>query len=188
MMIPGLLGAVCFGALTWSFLEYVIHRFAGHGRGLWRSTPFGKEHTRHHAEGNYFAPTRKKVPVAIVIMLLVAPIAIALTNPVVGLSYATSLVGTYAAYEVLHRRLHTHEGRSAYGRWARLHHFHHHFVDPRTNHGVTSPLWDLVFGTYQKPETIRVPQRLCMKWLVDPRTQTIVESYSDVFIVIPSRS
>lgn len=186
-MIGTILGAACLGILTWSFLEYVIHRFAAHSRSFWRSSPFSREHTRHHAEGNYFAPAWKKVPVAIVFMLIIAPMAIALTNQFAGLSYATALVGTYVAYEVHHRRLHTHAGNSTYGRWARLHHFHHHFVDPRTNHGVTSPLWDFVFGTYRRPSTIRVPERLCMAWLIDPNTRNIAESYSNVFVVIPSR-
>jgi sterol desaturase/sphingolipid hydroxylase (fatty acid hydroxylase superfamily) len=71
-------------------------------------------------------------------------------------------------YEWLHRREHTHAGWGAYGRWARRHHFHHHFVDGRTNHGVTSPIWDVVFRTYQQPATtIAVPRKLVMSWLVD---------------------
>ncbi len=37
----------------------------------------------------------------------------------------------------------------------RRHHFHHHFVDGRANHGVTTPLWDFAFGTCQKPTTIK---------------------------------
>ena len=48
---------------------------------------------------------------------------------------------------------------------------------PKKNHGVTSPVWDWVFGTLERPETIRVPRRhvRCFAWLlgeggeIDPR-------------------
>ncbi len=183
LMITTAIGASILGILTWSLLEYLIHRWVAHARGFWHATPFGQEHTRHHAEGDYFAPTSRKALAAIFIMALISPLAIVLTNVVPGAVFTASLVITYVAYEFLHRRLHTHMGNTAYGRWARHHHFHHHFVDPRTNHGVTSPLWDIVFGTYRKPKIIRVPARLRMSWLVDPHTGEVIEKYADTFVV-----
>ena len=71
--------------------------------------------------------------------------AVAIAGYHLGAAYVAGLVGFYGVYEWLHRREHTHAGIGPYGRWARRHHFHHHFVDGRTNHGVTSPIWDLVF-------------------------------------------
>jgi hypothetical protein len=37
------------------------------------------------------------------------------------------------------------------------------------NHGVTSPLWDIVFRTYERPVVVRVPRRHAPKlpWLLD---------------------
>jgi sterol desaturase/sphingolipid hydroxylase (fatty acid hydroxylase superfamily) len=93
----------------------------------------------------------------------------------------TGLVTFYGVYEWLHRREHTHAGIGAYGRWARRHHFHHHFVDGRRNHGVTTPIWDLVFGTYARPERIRVPAKLCMAWLLDPATGAIRERHAATY-------
>ena len=150
------------GMFSWTFLEYVIHRWLGHDP-RYRGNPFGVEHVRHHAEGNYFAPTPKKAAlVAVVIGGPAAWLAGAHGAAAVG-----GLLVMYGTYEVLHRREHTHAGIGRYGRWARRHHFHHHFVDPKTNHGVTTPLWDLVFGTYRTPAIIPVPAKLCMRWLLD---------------------
>jgi len=165
-LAPVLLAGLA-GAVVWSFLEYVIHRWLGHDRRF-RGNPFGKEHLRHHVEGDYFAPTRNKVAVAAAATLLTGLPAVGLGGGL-GVAWVVGFVGCYAAYEILHRREHTHAGFGAYGRWARRHHFHHHFVDGRTNHGVTSPLWDVVFGTYQVPDVIPVPPRLCLPWLVDER-------------------
>ena len=43
-----------------------------------------------------------------------------------GLWASVSFASTYVTYEVIHRRLHTHPGATAYGRWAQRHHLHHH--------------------------------------------------------------
>ncbi len=160
-----LAGAALAGAATWTFLEYVIHRWLGHD-GRFRGNPFGVEHVRHHAEGNYFAPTIKKLAVAAIVAVGLGAPAYLLVGAV-GVAWLAGLLGLYGAYEVFHRREHTHAGIGRYGRWARAHHFHHHFVDPRTNHGVTTPLWDLVFGTYRPVATIPVPRRLAPHWLLD---------------------
>ena len=163
-----IVAAAC-GVLSWTLLEYLIHRWMGHDRRF-RRTPFGVEHVRHHIEGNYFAPTWKKgIAAALFVAVRVGP-AIAVAGVACGAVYVVGLVGCYGIYEWLHRREHTHAGVGPYGRWVRRHHFHHHFADGRKNHGVTSPLWDLAFGTYAKPGMIRVPKKLCMAWLLDPET------------------
>ena len=153
--------AALLGALTWTLLEYAMHRFLGHDRRTFPN-PFGNEHTRHHSQGDYFAPAWKKA--------LVALGGLAVVGLALGPAFALGFVSMYVVYEVVHRRAHTHRGVGAYGRYLRRHHFHHHFMNPRSNHGVTSPLWDVVFGTLETPGRIRVPRKLQMRWLVDPAT------------------
>ena len=176
-MIPRVVLAALLGVLTWTFLEYVIHRWMGHDKRF-HKTPFGREHVRHHIEGDYFAPTWKKAIAAGILLAIVAPIGILVAGVGPGLGYALGLIGCYVGYEVQHRRNHTHAGIGGYGRWARRHHFHHHFADPRSNHGVSTPLWDLVFGTYQRPAVITVPPRLAMAWLVDAGTGAVHVAYA----------
>jgi sterol desaturase/sphingolipid hydroxylase (fatty acid hydroxylase superfamily) len=159
--------AALLGAFTWSFLEYCIHRWAGHDRRF-RKNIFAKEHIRHHSQGDYFAPAYKKGAAFLLALAVVSPPAIAIAGIGPGIAYALGLAGFYLYYEALHRLEHVHAGVGPYGRWARRHHFHHHFVDPSVNHGVTSPIWDLVFGTYRKPSVIEVPEKLAMRWLTDP--------------------
>jgi sterol desaturase/sphingolipid hydroxylase (fatty acid hydroxylase superfamily) len=176
-IVPALLGV-----LTWTFLEYLIHRWMGHDRRFQR-TPFGKEHVRHHIEGDYFAPTWKKLVLAVGLTAMLSVPAALLVGATPGIAYVAGLMIFYGVYELIHRREHTHAGIGPYGRWARRHHFHHHFGDGRSNHGVTSPLWDLVFGTYQKVDTIRVPPQLCMSWLRDPLTGGIRAEHASTFVL-----
>ncbi len=181
LALAPLAGAALLGVLTWSFLEYVIHRWLGHDRRF-RGNLFGTEHLRHHVEGDYFAPTHKKVVFATAATAVMGVPAVLLAG-VLGAAWLVGFVGFYAAYEILHRREHTHAGIGRYGRWARRHHFHHHFVDGRTNHGVTSPLWDLAFGTYRVPGVIPVPSRLCMAWLRDPSTGDVRDEHAARYVL-----
>jgi sterol desaturase/sphingolipid hydroxylase (fatty acid hydroxylase superfamily) len=174
------------GAFTWTFLEYVIHRWLGHD-GRFRGNPFGVEHVRHHIEGNYFAPTWKKLLVTPVFAGILAVPATLLLGPALGIAYVAGLIGFYGLYELLHRLEHVWEGMGPYGRWARRHHFTHHFVDARYNHGVTTPLWDLVFGTYRKVDVITVPPKLAMRWLTDPATGALRPSLAGAYSLGKSR-
>jgi hypothetical protein len=36
-----------------------------------------------------------------------------------------------------------------------------------SNHGVSIPVWDLVFGTRREVERVRVPRRLALPWMLD---------------------
>jgi sterol desaturase/sphingolipid hydroxylase (fatty acid hydroxylase superfamily) len=168
------------GIVLWSLLEYVLHRFLGHDR---RTMPnfFSVEHTRHHSEGGYFAPTWKKGLVAIVMSAAITGLVGAVLSVGIAVPFAVGFVGMYVAYEVVHRRLHTHRGVGAVGRYLRRHHFHHHFGNPRLNHGVTSPIWDVVFGTFQAPGVITVPEKLAMDWLVDPQTGDVHEDLATLW-------
>lgn len=152
------------GALFWTFLEYVIHRWLGH---VHRKNIFGAEHTQHHSVGDYFSPWWKKAGAAAAVTATVIGPAIVAFGTYGGIAFTSGLISFYLTYEVLHRLEHTWPGVGPYARWARRHHFHHHFVNPSANHGVTSPIWDFVFGTYEKPTEIHVPERLAMRWLVD---------------------
>lgn len=182
-MILTTLSALLLGAITWTFLEYVIHRWLGHDART-RPNPFAAEHVLHHSKGDYFAPAWKKgVAAGLLVAIFVGP-AIALAGVVVGPSYVVGLVAMYLAYEVLHRRDHTHPGRGSYMRFLRRHHFYHHFTDPDFNHGVTTPVWDWVFGTLRDAGRIRVPPKLAMKWLVDPRTGDVHPSFGEHYELI----
>ena len=155
------------GMLFWTLLEYVLHRFLGHRpKG---KNAFTKEHLRHHREGHYFAPAIEKAKLAVVILGGITLLFGIFGFWLEGLSFAGGITLLYLIYEMIHKRAHTHApvGMNFYGRWVRRHHFYHHFREPHKNHGVTSPIWDIVFGTYAKAEVIPVPKALALVWLVD---------------------
>ena len=167
------------GLVLWTLLEYLLHRFVFHERVL--GARMALEHTDHHAKVDWFAPWSSKIALAVPVVSAVAALSWAL-----GVWSAAGLVGGllsgWLAYEALHRHLHAAGPRNAYGRWARRHHFHHHFVNPHQNHGVTSPVWDLVFRTWAPVERVVVPAKQAdrLPWLLGPDGE-IAPAVADLF-------
>lgn len=159
------LGAFGLGAVGWALTEYLLHRFVFHGASATRLGAV--EHRPHHAQVDYFAPWWQKALAALAVTAVALPLAVGLVGAATGLAFTAGFIGMYVLYEVLHRRAHTRPPRGAYGRWRRRNHFAHHFADPGRALGVTTPVWDLVFGTTLPVERVRVPRRLAMPWLVD---------------------
>ena len=156
--------AFILGALGWTLVEYWLHRELGHVGGA--KNPFTVEHLAHHKDPAYFAPTYKKL-IATALVGLSTGSLLFFAFGAVGLTAAAGFVVMYVNYEVIHRRLHTHPGKTGYGRWARRHHLYHHFRRPKLNHGVTTPIWDFVFGTLEVPQIVKVPRRNALSWMLD---------------------
>jgi hypothetical protein len=116
------------------------------------------EHRRHHAEID--------VPVRSVATWSGAAIVGAAlawwAHPVVALGW---LAG-HGAYDTVHRSIHARAPRGRYGRLVRRQHLDHHFGGAGRNFGVTSPVWDVVLGTYRRPATVRLPLDTAPPWLV----------------------
>lgn len=173
------------GMAGWTFGEYAMHNWRGHlGKGR---NDFSREHLAHHRDVTYFAATTKKLIVATFAMAIITPLSIAIAGVWAGSWFSLGFIGFYAYYEVLHRRTHTHAPRNAYARWARKHHMYHHFGSAKMNHGVTTPLWDIVFRTYVKPGVVRVPERQVMDWLLDPATGEVKEQYRGDYELVRKR-
>lgn len=173
--------AAALGAAGWTLLEYVLHRFVFHGASARRLG--AAEHRRHHAQVDWFAPWWQKALAAVAVTAAMLPLAVLAAGTAPGLSFTGGFVAMYLLYEVLHRRAHTRPPRGPYGRWRRRNHFAHHFVDPRRGQGVTTPVWDRVFGTRLPVARVPVPRRLAMPWLVDAAGELRPEFAADYALV-----
>ena len=164
------------GAIAWTLCEYILHRFIGHSRSPLGS--FTKEHRDHHRQGDYFMPILKKVRISLQVIGALALVSSLLINLNSGLAFTFGFASLFLSYEVLHKRAHTHAPLNRYGYWLRRHHFSHHFSAPRKNFGVTTPIWDLIFGTYESFDSIRLPTKKAMVWLIDQETNEILPQFS----------
>jgi sterol desaturase/sphingolipid hydroxylase (fatty acid hydroxylase superfamily) len=141
---------IALGVLYWSFIEYAVHRFVYHAL---RALPFRNFldclHSYHH---RYLDDPR----VLNAGPLLAYPITAACLLPawlLFGSTWAAllgiGLVSAYGFYEYTHSTIHRTAHDRGYFAWAQRYHFFHHRRDGSANFGNTSPLWDLIFGTYR---------------------------------------
>ena len=160
-----LLIALIAGAFGWTFTEYAMHHWNGHlSKG---KLAFSREHLAHHRKFDYQSPLTTQIRVALPILTVVFGGSFLVSGFASAVAFPLGLGGAYLGYGWLHETCHVAAPKTAFGRWARRHHFYHHFTSAKYNHGVTSPLWDIVFRTYRAPGLIRVPPRHVMPWLVD---------------------
>ena len=176
-------GAFAAGAFWWWLWEYLLHRFAFHemkGKGIG-----SREHLNHHVKASWQYDHLLGL-VWFGILLTGAGWGLLFgwaTTPAAGVGFGLGWALAYYFYEFEHRAAHLKAPRNRWHAWLRKHHFHHHFGHPMENHGVTMPLWDVVFGTLSRPDTVKVPRRLAMPWLLDEDGELRPEFATDYELV-----
>ena len=141
------LAAVFAGWLFFTFLEYGIHRWGYHGP----ESPLTHVHRFHHSDGSVLVGAPFFYPLAI-ITVVIAVAQLFVPGATVAVFAGTVLV-VYEAQTFIHAIAHAWPGaRSirAIGlvKLLRRHHMIHHAGDGHVNFGMSTTLWDRLFGTY----------------------------------------
>ena len=139
------------GFLSWGLTEYILHRFVFHlgshqilGRKLVYA-PHQSHHENPKATDPLFASLLISVPIASV-YFLVARVALGSWS---AASYLfIGLIAGYFCYEWLHFQAHHRKPRLRIFRYLKRYHLLHHHRTPDSRFGVTSPVFDLLFGTF----------------------------------------
>lgn len=132
--------AFVLGISSWSFVEYLIHGILSHRY----KTFVSPMHWGHHKNArNVFTTPVAWVPVS----LLFWGIGAALFGISASTAFTVGLLLGFLRYEYVHWRIHFRQPRSPRQELLRRHHLAHHFCNPKMYHGVTTRLWDRVFGT-----------------------------------------
>jgi sterol desaturase/sphingolipid hydroxylase (fatty acid hydroxylase superfamily) len=126
------------GLFAWTFTEYLIHGWLSHIL----ATVVGRLHAVHHRDPHAVFTVRAWAPLAIIWIILATSVG---WSP--GTIFFAGMTTGFVAYEVLHYRIHFSDSSGAFETSLRERHMIHHRRDPRRCLGVTSPLWDLIFGT-----------------------------------------
>jgi sterol desaturase/sphingolipid hydroxylase (fatty acid hydroxylase superfamily) len=146
------------GLFVWTFAEYTLHRFVFHyrPRTRWQERVTFLFHGIHHAQPQ--CKTRLVMPpvVSIPMALLFYGacrliLSVALSAPRWVAPVFAGLVAGYLIYDMLHYATHHLPMYGRYMKFLKRHHMLHHFKTPDQRFGVSSPLWDIVFGTMPEP-------------------------------------
>jgi len=135
--------AALAGFVAWTLIEYVLHRSVLH-----KKTYFAPMHGQHHASPLAFIGTPPWVSVTVLTVVFLLPVwRWAGFDVADGLTVGV-MVG-YWWYGVVHHIVHHHANTAApsYFNELRAWHMRHHYSPKSGNFGVTTSLWDHVFGT-----------------------------------------
>ncbi len=145
------------GLFLWSFTEYTLHRFVFHFRPR---TPFqerltflfhGIHHVQPQCKTRLVMPPIVSIPLSLIFYglfwlifnrLLAAPHWL-------GPTFAGFIAG-YLGYDLIHYATHHFPMRRGIWKTLKRHHMQHHYKTPDQRFGVSSPLWDYVWGTQGK--------------------------------------
>ncbi len=134
------------GLFAWTLVEYAIHGVLGHAH----RTFVTELHSVHHRDPRAVFAMGAWIPTAVVLAGAYAWFGLA-----AGVIFYGGIVAGFAVYEYLHYRIHFATPANAVEARLRARHLAHHTGDPDAIFGVTTRIWDVVFGTEPEPERMR---------------------------------
>jgi sterol desaturase/sphingolipid hydroxylase (fatty acid hydroxylase superfamily) len=146
------------GMLAWTFVEYWLHRWLFHlpaAKNLKIREVQYMLHGYHHDfpddPGRLVAPPVLSWPIALPLAVLYA----AVFGDWWTAFYGGTVAG-YLGYDWMHYYTHHAVPKNPLGRFMRRFHLEHHFRHAHSQFGLSSPLWDLVLGTFWTTNALKV--------------------------------
>jgi 4-hydroxysphinganine ceramide fatty acyl 2-hydroxylase len=146
--IGGVLGLFALGVLIWTLVEYTMHRWVFHYQPTSR---WGKQlhfllHGVHHDYPKDASRLVMPPIVSIPLALFFYGLFLLVFGRIAPATYA-GFLGGYLFYDMVHYATHHFSMKRGVWLFLKKYHMRHHYDDDHVGYGVSSPLWDCVFGT-----------------------------------------
>jgi sterol desaturase/sphingolipid hydroxylase (fatty acid hydroxylase superfamily) len=152
-------GLYFFGMFSWTFFEYILHRYVFHftGEQNWKQRFHYLVHGVHH---DYPRDEQRLVmpPVPSIILALSFFFLFRLIFGQMVFAYFSGFISGYLIYALIHYSTHAFRPPKNRLRFLWEYHNKHHFKYTDKAFGVSSPLWDYVFGTVPPVKTTKQPK------------------------------
>lgn len=135
------IGLVLLGGVLWTLIEYALHRFALH-----HVQPFERWHGEHHQRPMAMISSPTYFTAGLFLVLIYGP-ALALAGPWPAAALMQGVLAGFLAYGITHHAVHHWRARGAWLKRRKQQHALHHHHASGGDYGVTTDLWDRVFGT-----------------------------------------
>lgn len=139
------------GWLTFSWVEYLVHRYLFHistvtvAREKFQYAVHGVHH--HHPKD------KDRLAMPPVLSIAIATLLLFILKLFIGdfvYAFLPGFLVGYAFYLLIHYLVHIHRAPKNIFRYLWINHGTHHYKNGQIIFGVSSPLWDYVYGTMKK--------------------------------------
>lgn len=148
------------GMLAFTLVEYLVHRYLFHmttyneWRKKFQYTVHGVHHEFPKDKDRLAMPPLLSVTVATVLLLL---LRLALGD--LTFAFLPGFLVGYAMYLSVHYMVHVYQPPKNFLKALWINHAVHHYKDGEVVFGVSSPLWDYVFGTMREKKGALVEKK-----------------------------
>jgi sterol desaturase/sphingolipid hydroxylase (fatty acid hydroxylase superfamily) len=144
-------GMFFLGALTFTWVEYVVHRYIFH-MSTQTENRSKMQYTMHGVHHEY-PKDKKRLAMPPVLSITISTILLFLLRLIIGdlaFSFLPGFLAGYAFYLSIHYMVHTFQPPTNFFKILWINHSMHHYKDGAEIFGVSSPLWDYIYGTIGK--------------------------------------
>ena len=141
-----------FASSSWSFTEYIFHRFLLH-------IILYRHHKKHHIYPNKLSIINTPMTMVIINCIFYFYIFKLFVNPPIIMSYYIFIGFNYLSFEIIHMLSHRYKGDSNIILNAKYYHKLHH-IDENVNYSFVTLFWDYMFGTLSSKYTVSFTELL----------------------------
>jgi sterol desaturase/sphingolipid hydroxylase (fatty acid hydroxylase superfamily) len=140
------------GLITFTWVEYLAHRYVFHMATYttWREKFQYTMHGVHHE----FPKDKDRLAMPPLLSITISTILLLLFRLIIGdyvFAFLPGFLTGYAAYLSVHYMVHAYQPPKNFLRYLWINHGTHHYKNGEMVFGVSSPLWDYIYGTMHTP-------------------------------------
>ena len=144
-------GMFIIGFLAFTWVEYIVHRYVFHMPTYtrWREKFQYTVHGVHHE----FPKDKDRLAMPPLLSITIATILLLLFRLVMGdlvFSFLPGFLSGYSFYLSVHYMVHVYQPPKNYLKVLWINHSVHHYKHGEYIFGVSSPLWDYIYGTMKE--------------------------------------
>jgi sterol desaturase/sphingolipid hydroxylase (fatty acid hydroxylase superfamily) len=139
------------GLIVFTLVEYLMHRF------LFHLMPKNEKQEKFaytiHGVHHDYPKDKDRLAMPIPLSITLATLFFLFYRLIMGdlvFAFLPGFLMGYASYLWVHYMVHAFQPPKNFWKILWVHHGIHHYKDPHNAFGVSSPLWDLIFGTMPK--------------------------------------
>ena len=149
-----IIGLLIFGIFIWTITEYLLHRFVFH---LELKSKLGSRiHFIFHGVHHDYPSDSKRLVMPPSISIPLAAMFYFLFRFLIGdvsvIPFFAGFLTGYLFYDMTHYAIHHFNMHSKFWLALKNHHIKHHFQNSNKGYGVSSSLWDIIFGSTFPPK------------------------------------